>query len=235
MDAAATPTEDAIYERMVATILDHRLPPGTKLVEDRLATAFGVSRTRIRPVLVRLAQEQLVLLTPNRGATVTQPTGIEAREVFEVRRMIEGPLVQRFIACASAADIAVLSACIQAEETAHASGDTRGAIRLAGEFHLYIAKAAKHTTMGRILRELVSRTSLVLMTYGTDPPGSRASGNGCGCQDHRGILVAIRLGDTREAMRLMDKHLLMLESRLRFEAPREAAPELTALFGAHDA
>ena len=86
-------TENDIYERMVETILDHRLPPGTKLVEDRLATAFGVSRTRIRPVLVRLANEQIVTLTPNRGATVAQPTEAEAREVFEVRRMIEPGLL----------------------------------------------------------------------------------------------------------------------------------------------
>jgi DNA-binding GntR family transcriptional regulator len=68
MKTAATPLSDqAIYERMVSAILDHQLPPGTKLVEDRLAAAFGVSRTRIRPVLVRLANEKVVTLTPNRG------------------------------------------------------------------------------------------------------------------------------------------------------------------------
>ena len=89
MNEPAVLSENDIYERMVATILDHRLSPGTKLVEDKLATAFGVSRTRIRPVLVRLANEQIVTLTPNRGAMVAQPTQTEAREVFEVRRMIE--------------------------------------------------------------------------------------------------------------------------------------------------
>jgi hypothetical protein len=51
-------TENEIYERMVETILDHRLPPGSKRIEHRLATAFGVSRTLIRPVLVRLAKAQ---------------------------------------------------------------------------------------------------------------------------------------------------------------------------------
>ena len=69
MTDAASPTENEIYEPMVAAILDHRLPPGMKLIEDRLATAFGVSRTRIRPVLVRLANEEVVTLKPNRGAT----------------------------------------------------------------------------------------------------------------------------------------------------------------------
>ena len=110
-EAAALPLTDGdIYERVVSAILDHRLPPGTKLVEDKLATAFGVSRTRIRPVLVRLANEQVVTLTPHRGATITQPTEQEAREVFEVRRMIEPTLVALFIANASDADMAQLKA-----------------------------------------------------------------------------------------------------------------------------
>ena len=102
MTDAASLTENEIYDRMVAAILDHRLPPGMKLIEDRLATAFGVSRTRIRPVLVRLADEQVVTLTPNRGATVAEPTEREAREVFEVRRMIEPFLIEHFIAQALA-------------------------------------------------------------------------------------------------------------------------------------
>jgi DNA-binding GntR family transcriptional regulator len=227
-------TENDIYERMVETILDHRLPPGTKLVEDRLATAFGVSRTRIRPVLVRLANEQIVTLTPNRGATVAQPTESEAREVFEVRRMIEPTLIACFIAQASADDIAVLSQCIAQEEEARSAGDMRRAIRLSGDFHLHIANAAQHQTLGRILRELVSRTSLILMTYRTDvQPQSVASR--CGCQEHRALLDAIRLRDAREAARLMGEHLAQLESQLQFNQTDDAVPDLLSLFGSEPA
>ncbi|MDO8376718.1 MAG: GntR family transcriptional regulator, partial [Aquabacterium sp.] len=150
-----------MYERVVSAILDHRLPPGTKLVEDRLATAFGVSRTLIRPVLVRLASEQVVTLTPNRGATIAQPSEQEAREVFEVRRLIEPTLVERFVAVATAADMQTLTRCIRDEEAARAAGDMRRAIRLSGDFHLHIADRAGQQTMGRILREMVSRTSLI--------------------------------------------------------------------------
>ena len=77
-EAPAPLSDNDIYERMVSAILDHQLPPGTKLVEDRLAEAFGVSRTRIRPVLVRLANEQVVTLTPNRGAAIAEPSEAEA-------------------------------------------------------------------------------------------------------------------------------------------------------------
>lgn len=227
-------TENDIYERMVETILDHRLPPGTKLIEERLATAFGVSRTRVRPVLVRLANEQIVTLTPNRGATVAQPTETEAREVFEVRRMIEPTLISCFIAQASADDIAVLSQCITLEEEARNAGDMRRAIRLSGDFHLHIANAAQHQTLGRILRELVSRTSLILMTYGTNTqPQSTASR--CGCQEHRALLDAIRLRDAKEAARLMGEHLAQLESQLQFSQSDADVPDLLSLFGSEPA
>jgi DNA-binding GntR family transcriptional regulator len=223
-------TENDIYERMVTAILDHRLPPGTKLIEDRLAVAFGVSRTRIRPVLVRLANEQVVTLTPNRGAMVAQPTEKEAREVFEVRRMIEPSLMTHFIATATHDDIQVLASCIADEETARAAGDMRRAIRLSGDFHLHIANAAGHQTLGRILRELVSRTSLILMSYSNNHLQNQQQATSCGCREHRALLDAIRLKDPVEAARLMREHLDQLESQLRFSTDNAQAPDLTTIF-----
>ncbi|MDD3786846.1 MAG: GntR family transcriptional regulator [Hydrogenophaga sp.] len=229
--AATPPITDAdIYERMVCAILDHQLPPGTKLVEDRLANAFGVSRTRIRPVLVRLANEQVVTLTPNRGATIAQPSEQEAREVFEARRLIEPTLVQRFIEHALRADIQTLTRCIRDEETARAAGDIRRAIRLSGDFHLLIAEHSGHQTLGRMLRELVSRTSLILMAYSPPHSQAREDATACGCTEHRALLAAIRLKDRHEAARLMREHLERLEGQLVFGKPAPEAPDLVHLF-----
>ncbi|ABM38570.1 GntR family transcriptional regulator [Polaromonas naphthalenivorans] len=230
-DAAALPLTDGdIYERVVSAILDHRLPPGTRLGEDKLAAAFGVSRTRIRPVLVRLANEQVVTLTPHRGATITQPTEQEAREVFEVRRMIEPTLVALFIANASDADMAQLKRCIDDEEAARLAGDMRRAIRLSGDFHLQIAERASHQTLGRILRELISRTSLILMAYSPPHERNREDATACGCREHRALLDAIRLRDAPEAGRRMREHLTRLESQLQFTPPVDAVPDLSTLF-----
>ena len=147
-DTTGQLSDNDMYERMVSAILDHRLPPGTKLVEDKLAAAFGVSRTRVRPVLVRLANEQVVTLTPNRGASIAQPTPQEALEVFEARRLLEPRLVELFIANATDADIAALRTCIDDEEAARANGDMRRAIRLSGDFHLHMP-LQQGTDMGR--------------------------------------------------------------------------------------
>lgn len=225
-----SPSEQAIYERIVSAILDHQLPPGTKLVEDRLATAFGVSRTRIRPVLVRLAGEQVVTLTHNRGAAIAEPTEAEAREVFEARRLVEPTLVERFLARARPEDIAALAACTDAEEAARQAGDMRRAIRLAGDFHLQIAERAEQRTLARILRELTSRTSLILMTFSAAHATEREAATACGCREHRALLDAIRLRDVGEAKRRMHDHLLRLEAQLQFRGPATAAPDLVALF-----
>ena len=230
-DTTGQLSDNDMYERMVSAILDHRLPPGTKLVEDKLAAAFGVSRTRVRPVLVRLANEQVVTLTPNRGASIAQPTPQEALEVFEARRLLEPRLVELFIANATDADIAALRTCIDDEEAARASGDMRRAIRLSGDFHLQIAQAAGHQTLGRILRELVSRTSLILMTYSPNHAQTREEATACGCREHRALIDAIRLRDAREAPRLMLTHLARIESQLEFTLPAAEAPDLARLLG----
>lgn len=170
-----------MYDRMVSAILDHRLPPGTKLVEDKLAAAFGVSRTRVRPVLVRLASEQVVTLTPNRGASIAQPTP-------QRRWKCSRPAAcwsRAWSSCSSPTPPMPTSPrCAPASTTKRplcASGDMRRAIRLSGDFHLHIAQAAGHQTLGRILRELVSRTSLILMTYSPSHAQTREEATACGC------------------------------------------------------
>lgn len=246
-DKPAPPLTDAeIYARIVDAVLDQRLLPGTKLVEDKLGRSFGVSRTRVRQVLIRLAQEQVVTLAPNRGASVAQPTVEEAREVFEARRLIEPTLIQRYIEQASRADLQALADNIAEEETARRAGDRHHALRLSGRFHLLIAERAGHRTLERMLRELVSRTSLILMTYAPTHPAplrlasrSRAGGSpvrwvdACGCDDHRALLRALQAGlrkrDAKPAIRLMLAHLEQIESGLCFNVPEPRPTDLAQL------
>ena len=87
--------QDEVYERIYTAIVEHRLHPGTKLVEERLAEIFGTSRARIREVLARMAHEQIVELIPQRGAYVARPTIEQAMHVFEARRLIAPAVLRR--------------------------------------------------------------------------------------------------------------------------------------------
>lgn len=240
---AATLSDDDIYERLIEAIVDQRLLPGTKLVEDKLGQAFGVSRTRIRQVLIRLAQEQVVTIQPNKGASIAEPTVTEAREVFEARSVVEALLVRRFIehtaGRARIQALKALAACIEAEEDARQRGDHAMALRQSGRFHLLLADAAGHQTFARFLHKLVSRTSLILMSYApverSRPPASATPVRwvqACRCDEHRGLLSALRAaeGDAAEAtdhaVRLMTDHLAHIEAGLCFNQPEPAQPDV---------
>lgn len=217
LEAESGLTDQAIYDRIVDSVLDHRLPPGTRLTEDKLCSIFGVSRTRIKPILVRLANEKIITHTHNRGASVAQPTQQESQEVFETRRLIEPVLLRRFMTRANADDIAHLSRMVADDKLAQEQGDMHKAIGLSGEFHLYIAEVAQHETLGRLMRELVSRTCLILMAWGSPDRMLRREHAACGCQEHRQLLDAIRLRDVDMAMQLMVSHLNTIENQLIFQ------------------
>jgi DNA-binding GntR family transcriptional regulator len=159
-------SDHEIYDRVISAILDHRLQPGTKLSETKLAEAFGVSRTRIRPVLVRLANEQVVNLTHNKGATIVEPTEIEAREVFLLRRLIEPVLIELFIKQASDKDILSLKDSLEEELNAISTADIRKSIRLSGDFHLSDRSRLKKL-------HHVSNTQRVDLTHVFDSHGLR--------------------------------------------------------------
>jgi len=218
-----------MYQRIVESVLDHRLPPGTRLTEDKLSSLFGVSRTRIKPILVRLANEKIVTLTHNRGASVSNPTRQESIEVFETRRLIEPVLLNRFMERAQAEDIAYLSNNISQDRQAQEQGDRHRAIGLTGEFHLYIASHAQHDTLNRLMHELVTRTCLILMAWGSKDKVLRKEHAACGCQEHRQLLDAIRLRDVKIAQELMVAHLHTIESQLNFSPVTENEFEIEQL------
>jgi DNA-binding GntR family transcriptional regulator len=65
---------DEIAFRLESAIVAQQLPPGTRLRQEELCERFGVSRTPIREALRKLQAQRLVVLTPNKGATVRIPT-----------------------------------------------------------------------------------------------------------------------------------------------------------------
>ena len=87
-----------IVESITSAIVGRRLMPGTKLSEQKIADIFKVSRTLVRQALNQLSRDRLVVLEPARGAFVATPSVEEARQVFEVRQILEAALTRRLCA-----------------------------------------------------------------------------------------------------------------------------------------
>jgi DNA-binding GntR family transcriptional regulator len=80
---------DRVYDAIYAAVIDHRLVPGTRLREEELAQTFAVSRTLVRQALHKLAQDGVILLRPNKGAMVPEPTRRDGEHVFDARRVVD--------------------------------------------------------------------------------------------------------------------------------------------------
>lgn len=212
-----------VYQDIFEAILDHRLPPGTKLTEDGLGEVFGVSRTVVRKALFRLAHENIVRLRPNRGAAVARPTVAEARDVFAARRVVERAVVEAVTRRGEAPAFAALRALVAREHAAHEQGDRRSWIRLSGDFHLRLAEIGGNAVLSEFLKELVSRTSLIIALY--ESPGNAT----CSDDEHRALIDAMARGDEVRSTALMDKHLQSCESHLTLEIEPDPV-DLAAVF-----
>ncbi|GAA4332920.1 GntR family transcriptional regulator [Variovorax defluvii] len=215
---------DEISERVLLAIWEHRLPPGTKLVEEKLAEVFGVSRTKIRLALAKLSHDGILTVEPNRGTFVASPTVEQARQVFNARRVLEPALLRGLSGELKREQLARLRKNIAMEGEARERNDRRATIRLSGQFHLLIAELGQNPYLHKCLRELCSLTCLVIALY--DAPGMPA----CPHHEHHDIVDALEAGDAERACALMVEHLTHVENTLRLEMPADEDIDFRAVF-----
>jgi len=201
----------SIVDALTKAIVEHRLHPGTKLAEQKLADHFGVSRTLIRQALFQLVQKRLIRMEPARGAFVATPSSDEARQVFAVRRMIEVEMTRSFVRHVTPAQIKALKEHVAEEKAAVSRGDVPGRTDLLGDFHVRMAELMGNQVLGQILSELISRCALITLMYQSSNAAEHSA------EEHTEILKAIAAKDEALAVKLMDEHLRNVEEGLALD------------------
>jgi DNA-binding GntR family transcriptional regulator len=201
----------SIVDALTKAIVEHRLHPGTKLAEQKLADHFGVSRTLIRQALFQLVQKRLIRMEPARGAFVATPSSDEARQVFAVRRMVEVEMTRSFVRSVTPAQIKALQDHLVEEKAAVLRGDVSGRTDLLGDFHVRIAELMGNQVLGQILSELISRCALITLMYQSSNAAEHS------VEEHSEILKAIIAKDENLAVHLMDAHLRNVEQGLALD------------------
>jgi DNA-binding GntR family transcriptional regulator len=204
-------TTSSIVEALTRAIVEHRLHPGTKLAEQKLADHFGVSRTLVRQALFQLSQNQLIRMEPARGAFVAAPTVEEARQVFAVRRMLEAEMTRAFVNQVTPAQIRALKEHMAHEKAAMNGPDAARRIKLLGDFHVRMAELMGNEVLAQILRDLISRSSLITLMYQRDGAAQHSQ------HEHMEIVKALAARDATRAVELMTDHLLHVEQSLAFD------------------
>ncbi len=226
VDAGDHALSDAgVVERILAAVMEQKLPPGAKLPEGPLCEAFECSRTQIRRVLIVLAERGVVTLHMNRGAFVKSPSAGEARDVFEARRAIERSIVLSAAARADRPALKELRANVVAQAAAETRGDRAQAIRLSGEFHIRLAEVAGNSVLTKLLEALVARTSLIIGLYGSQ------SARSCAEAEHAALIDALAERDGALAANLMEDHLSHIERALDIREIAERRVDIRRVFG----
>ena len=224
---AASPTSrgaagvtDDIVDSITSAIVERRLMPGTKLVEQQIADIFEVSRTVVRQALNQLSRDRLVTLEPARGAFVATPSIDEARQVFQVRRLIEAGMVKQLAAQITDRQLEQLRAHLRDERQAVMRTDVSGRTRLLADFHVVLARLLGNEVLAELIADLLSRSQLIALMYQSSHSAEHSQ------DEHVDIVEALAKRDGRAAARLMEQHLEAVERNLRLD-PR--TPDLASV------
>lgn len=190
---------DAIRDRIVTGAYG----PGARLKINELVGQFGISSNPIREALQQLQGEGLVVISPNKGATVRMIDDRLIRHIYEIGEGLDGILANRCALMATPAQIQRLRDIEQQMEDAASAGDGVGRAHFNGEFHAELGIISgnteamdirrRHHNLIRTMRQVVGYSSTRIDEIHVE---------------HRAIIAAIAAGDPEAAEKAARLHAI---------------------------
>lgn len=194
--------EEAVYLKLEEEILSGKLRRGEQLREIALAERLQASRTPVRGALHRLAEDGLVELCANKGATVIGITAEDIADIYEVRKRLEGLAARLAAERMSEEDKENLKETVELSEFYLAKQDDKQSGELDSEFHNIIFQASGSRHLCKILCDLHKNIKAYRRLSFSKSDRAKKS-----IAEHREILEAILSGDPDEAERLTSVHI----------------------------
>lgn len=202
VDSKSPSLEEMVYSRLEEEILTGELACGTALGEIALAKRLGVSRTPIRGALHRLAEEGLVEISPNRGATVIGINVDDLIDIYKIRERLEGLASSLAAKRITPEEISRLTEAVDLADFYISRNDTEHIKELDTVFHSIIYRASGSRFLARTLSEL-HRKIKSYRKRSLAVPGRLGKSE----SEHREILEAIKAGDADMADKLTSRHV----------------------------
>lgn len=190
--------------------------PGTRLTETTIARSFGVSRQPVREAFIKLADEGLLEVLPQRGTFVCKISLDAVLDARFLREAIEADIVKLVAEKAEQAVLNELNALLEAQK-AIATDAVGEFVHLDDSFHRTLAEAAGKRSAWRVIEGLKTQMDRVRHLRTTHFPAAKL------VSQHSAIVTAVAKGDPSGAERAMRKHLQ--EIFLFIPKIREAFPE----------
>ena len=214
---------EEIVDQIYKLVREGVLNPGDRLPPEReLANQLNVSRASVREAMRLLDTKGLVVIRPGAGTFITEDT-VEAivqsfssllyddsnvaRDVFEMRLILEPHVVALAAQRATDSDIRAMDEILDGQEADIAAGRT--GVEFDSEFHFAIARATQNSALIAVMQAISDLLSQSRDASLQSPERSRLS-----LQSHRQILAAIKMRQTEVAEEAMHEHITEIDRKV---------------------
>lgn len=194
--------KEKAYDILKELILTGRLEQGKLHNEKRLAEVLGVSRTPVREALLELSREGMVSFVPSKGVKVRKITTKQVKEVFELRRIIEGHIIKSITKQLSPTDLKKIAKILSRQDRSASKDEEVTFIEMDKEFHLFMAAKTGNEQIETILQNL--RDQIHLMGIRAIKDSSRSQQV---LKEHQRIFSALRKRDAKRSHEELMRHL----------------------------
>lgn len=152
-------TASRVADVLRTRIIEGLLLPGTRLSEEDIGEALGVSRNTLREAFRLLGHERLLVHEFNRGVFVRSLSADDIRDLYRFRRILEGAAVRH--AAATSPDLTAVRSAVEEGEQAAGRGDWSGVGTANMHFHTAVAGLAGSPRVDESMQHLLAELRLV--------------------------------------------------------------------------
>lgn len=197
----AAPLRQQVLDALRQAIIDGRLAPGARLTERELTEMMGVSRTVVREALRQLESEGLIAIIPNKGPVVRELSVAEAKDLYNIRAVLEGLAARLFVENAGGAQLKQLAQALDVVAAAYKRGDAQEVLETKNRFYDVLFAGAGSETLSSMLNTLHARIWR-WRALGLSHPQRSAQRSKESVKGLRAVLAAIKKRDADAAEKL---------------------------------
>jgi DNA-binding GntR family transcriptional regulator len=194
---------DTVVEHLRKFIVEGVLAPGMRLNERELCETLGISRTPLREAFKVLAAEGMLVLSPNRGASVFRMTEAEIWETFELMSGLEAFSGELACERITPVELAEIKALHYAMLACRAQNDLPGYYSRNQEIHDRINEAARNSALRQTYQSVNRR--LQAMRFRSNHKSDKWDR---AVHDHEDMIKALEARDGKRLSALLRQHLL---------------------------
>ena len=194
------PVGPQIYQILHNQIVQGDVAPGTRFSEAEISREFNTSRQPVREAFIKLRNEGLVKVRPQRGTFVTKIWIDAVRDARFIREAIEADIVKLLVRNSNPGMIAVLREQVELQRNL-APLERERFIELDEEFHHTLAQCAHKAIAWKVIANMKAHLDRVRHLSSTKKPSKIL------IDQHEGIVDAIEAKDTVEAEKAIRHHM----------------------------